>query len=118
MIFCRPDGARNIITPNDLKQNEEQLIHSTVQQVYVINRDDFNTREILLAGTVQTRRIFLTCCEKIIPSAGNFKIPKSSCRMSTVHLPQTGRHRIPGMPKQIIQSLNGRQETGFSSGCL
>jgi hypothetical protein len=25
----------------------ERIVHDTVQQVYVINRDDFNTREIL-----------------------------------------------------------------------
>jgi len=28
--------------------DEQTIIHDTVQQVYVINRDDFNTREILL----------------------------------------------------------------------
>ena len=33
----------------DLSAGDEQrIIHDTVQQVYVINRDDFNTREILL----------------------------------------------------------------------
>lgn len=28
--------------------DEQTTIHDTVQQVYVINRDDFNTREILI----------------------------------------------------------------------
>ncbi|MCI0499910.1 MAG: 4-phosphoerythronate dehydrogenase [Planctomycetales bacterium] len=36
------------ITDEQLKQDEERIIHDTVQQVYVINRDDFNMREILL----------------------------------------------------------------------
>ena len=28
--------------------NEQTIIHDTVQSIYVINRDDFNTREILI----------------------------------------------------------------------
>jgi erythronate-4-phosphate dehydrogenase len=36
------------ITADQLAQYEERLIHDAVQQVYVINRDDFNMREILL----------------------------------------------------------------------
>jgi erythronate-4-phosphate dehydrogenase len=35
------------IAAEDLAQDEERIIHDTVQQIYVINRDDFNTREIL-----------------------------------------------------------------------
>lgn len=37
----RPSG-------DQLAQDEESLIHDIVQQVYAINRDDFNMREILL----------------------------------------------------------------------
>jgi erythronate-4-phosphate dehydrogenase len=37
-----------VITNDKLKEDEETLIHDIVQQVYVINRDDFNMREILL----------------------------------------------------------------------
>jgi erythronate-4-phosphate dehydrogenase len=37
-----------VITDDKLKGDEETLIHDIVQQVYVINRDDFNMREILL----------------------------------------------------------------------
>jgi erythronate-4-phosphate dehydrogenase len=28
--------------------DEQRIIHDAVQQIYVINRDDFNTREILI----------------------------------------------------------------------
>ena len=43
-----PEVPEICITPDQLESDEERLIHDTVQQVYVINRDDFNTREILL----------------------------------------------------------------------
>lgn len=43
-----PDVPEIVIDPEQLKQDEERVIHDTVQQVYVINRDDFNMREILL----------------------------------------------------------------------
>lgn len=36
------------ITDDQLVQDDDGIIHDTVQQVYVINRDDFNMREILL----------------------------------------------------------------------
>lgn len=35
------------ITPEQISGPLETIVHDTVQQVYVINRDDFNTREIL-----------------------------------------------------------------------
>jgi erythronate-4-phosphate dehydrogenase len=38
--------------------SEEELLHDTVQQVYVINRDDFNTREILLVPEEERGRFF------------------------------------------------------------
>ena len=43
-----PEVPEIRITDEQLKQDEERIIHDTVQQIYVINRDDFNTREILL----------------------------------------------------------------------
>lgn len=43
-----PEVEEIVITPEQLKQDEEKIIHDTVQQIYVINRDDFNMREILL----------------------------------------------------------------------
>jgi erythronate-4-phosphate dehydrogenase len=44
----QPKVAEIHISPEDLTQDQEHIIHNAVQQVYVINRDDFNTREILL----------------------------------------------------------------------
>ncbi len=43
-----PEVPEIRIDAEQLKLEEERIIHDTVQQVYVINRDDFNTREILL----------------------------------------------------------------------
>ena len=43
-----PDVSEIVITGDQLKQDEERILHETVQQIYVINRDDFNMREILL----------------------------------------------------------------------
>ena len=44
----RPEVSEINITDDWLADDEERIIHNTVQQVYVINRDDFNMREILL----------------------------------------------------------------------
>jgi erythronate-4-phosphate dehydrogenase len=42
-----------------LDANEEQnIIHETVQQVYAINKDDFNTREILMVPEANRGRFF------------------------------------------------------------
>jgi len=43
-----PDVEEIRIEKDQLAVDEEPLIRETVQQVYVINRDDFNMREILL----------------------------------------------------------------------
>lgn len=43
-----PEVPEITITPDQLQQDEERIIHDIVQQIYVINRDDFNMREILL----------------------------------------------------------------------
>jgi erythronate-4-phosphate dehydrogenase len=42
-----PEVPEIVITPEQLQQDEERILHDIVQQVYVINRDDFNMREIL-----------------------------------------------------------------------
>ncbi len=41
-----------------LAADEQAVIHDVVQQVYVINRDDFNTREILLVPQEERGRFF------------------------------------------------------------
>lgn len=44
-----PDVPEIIIENERIRhEDEENILHDTVQQVYVINRDDFNMREILL----------------------------------------------------------------------
>ncbi|UCE99844.1 MAG: DUF3410 domain-containing protein, partial [Planctomycetota bacterium] len=36
------------IVIDDVEGRQQEIIHNTVQQVYPINRDDFNTREIAM----------------------------------------------------------------------
>lgn len=48
-------GEIRIEPSNGLEQN---IIHKTVQQVYPINRDDFNTREILMVPAAERGRFF------------------------------------------------------------
>ncbi|MHC5174255.1 MAG: 4-phosphoerythronate dehydrogenase [Planctomycetota bacterium] len=43
-----PEVREIIITRDQLHLDEERILHDIVQQIYVINRDDFNMREILL----------------------------------------------------------------------
>jgi erythronate-4-phosphate dehydrogenase len=43
-----PDVAEITLSQDDLKRTDEQILHDLVQRIYVLNRDDFNTREILL----------------------------------------------------------------------
>ncbi len=38
--------------------DEQQVLHETVQQVYCINRDDFNTREIAMVAAEERGRFF------------------------------------------------------------
>jgi len=46
------------ITIDDVSANEQTILGDTVQQVYVINRVDFNTREILLVPQEERREFF------------------------------------------------------------
>lgn len=43
-----PAVAEIKLAEDDLKRTDEQILHDLVQRIYVLNRDDFNTREILL----------------------------------------------------------------------
>lgn len=43
-----PEVFEITVTFDKLKEDDEMLIHDIVQQIYTINRDDFNMREILL----------------------------------------------------------------------
>jgi len=46
------------ITIDDAVADEQAILHNTVQQVYVINRDDFNMREILLVPQEERGNFF------------------------------------------------------------
>lgn len=46
------------LTGDDIKKPDEVLLHDVVQQIYVLNRDDFNTREILLQPESQRGPFF------------------------------------------------------------
>lgn len=51
-----PDVPQIEINPD--VADEQTILHDTVQQVYVINRDDFNTREILIVPEDQRGKWF------------------------------------------------------------
>jgi len=51
-----PETEQITIDPDS--GTEQNIIHDTVQQIYVINRDDFNTRQILIVPTEQRGKWF------------------------------------------------------------
>jgi erythronate-4-phosphate dehydrogenase len=56
----------------------QNVIHETVQQVYAINRDDFNTREILMAPAGQHGKFF-DDLRKNYPVRREFQNTKIGC---------------------------------------
>ena len=62
------------ITIDKISPDHQKLLHEIVRQVYVINRDDFNTREIAMVEPEKEANSSMTFV-KITPSEGNFKIP-------------------------------------------
>jgi erythronate-4-phosphate dehydrogenase len=46
------------ITIDKIDADEQSLLHETVQQVYAINRDDFNTREIAMVEPEERAKFF------------------------------------------------------------
>lgn len=60
------------ITPDQLAAGLDRIIHDTVQQVYVINRDDFNTREILSVPQAE-RGAFFDKLRKDYPERREFQ---------------------------------------------
>jgi len=53
-----PPSEKPEITIDPDSGTEQDIIHDTVQQIYVINRDDFNTREILIVPPEQRAKWF------------------------------------------------------------
>ncbi len=53
-----PKGETGQITIDPDSSSEQDIIADTVQQIYVINRDDFNTREILIVPPEQRAKWF------------------------------------------------------------
>lgn len=94
-----PKTAEIHITHEDLALNEEQVIHNTVQAVYVINRDDFNTREIL-SQEPDKRGEFFDLLRKNYPQRREFQNTK-------VFLPDANSplaKKLSGIGFQICQS--------------
>jgi erythronate-4-phosphate dehydrogenase len=87
------------ITPEDLMLDEEHIIHDTVQQVYVINRDDFNTREILLQEPAK-RGDFFDMLRKNYPQRREFQ--NTQVFLPDVKSPMAGK--LLGIGFQICQS--------------
>jgi erythronate-4-phosphate dehydrogenase len=94
-----PKTAEIHITHEDLALNEEQIIHNTVQAVYVINRDDFNTREIL-SQEPDKRGEFFDLLRKNYPQRREFQNTK-------IFLPDANSplaKKLSGLGFQICQS--------------
>jgi len=53
-----PEPEVDMIEVEAGSDSEQELLHKVVQQVYVINRDDFNTREILLVPEGERGKFF------------------------------------------------------------
>ena len=53
-----PEATTGQITIDAAEKDEQRIIQDTVQQVYVVNRDDFNTREILIVPDEQRSQWF------------------------------------------------------------
>ena len=53
-----PKVPEIIIAPDQCRDSIDRLVHDTVQQIYVINRDDFNTREILTVPDLERGPFF------------------------------------------------------------
>jgi erythronate-4-phosphate dehydrogenase len=51
-----PETGQITIDPDS--DAEQNIVHDTVQQIYIINRDDFNTREILIVPSGQRGQWF------------------------------------------------------------
>ena len=90
-----PKVPEIIITPEQLNGGIERLVHDTVQQVYVINRDDFNTREILTVPDPE-RGPFFDRLRKEYPERREFQ-------NTVVIVPD---HRV-GHARQIADILSG-----------
>jgi erythronate-4-phosphate dehydrogenase len=98
--FLPEPGVTEIyLTQDDLLRNQEQVIHETIRQVYVINRDDFNTREILLQEP-EKRGEFFDLLRKNYPQRREFQntkvcLPDVSCQLA---------QKIAGIGFQVCQS--------------
>lgn len=68
-----PDIAKIEIHPGS--ENAQEILHGTVQQVYPINRDDFNTREIAI-GSPEKRGAFFDGLRKDYPRRREFQNTK------------------------------------------
>jgi erythronate-4-phosphate dehydrogenase len=62
---------------------EQDVIHQTVQRVYAINRDDFNTREILMTP-VANRGRFFDDLRKNYPVRREFQNTKVDCTSKNI----------------------------------
>jgi len=94
----KPQVPEIRLTADQLRQFEEQIIHDVVQSIYVINRDDFNTREILLQEPAK-RGEFFDMLRKNYPERREFQNTK-------VFVPDTHSsltRKLAGIGFQICQ---------------
>lgn len=87
------------LTADEFKQDEQRIVHDIVQRIYVINRDDFNTREILLQEP-DKRGEFFDLLRKNYPERREFqntKVYLPDCNLSLAK-------KLSGIGFQICQS--------------
>ncbi|HUT31035.1 MAG TPA: 4-phosphoerythronate dehydrogenase [Sedimentisphaerales bacterium] len=53
-----PEPQVRRITVDSTAEDEQEILHETVEQVYCINRDDFNTREIAMVAAEERGKFF------------------------------------------------------------
>ncbi|MHC4926146.1 MAG: 4-phosphoerythronate dehydrogenase [Planctomycetota bacterium] len=92
-----PEVKEIVIDSAEYAKDEERVVHDTVQQVYVINRDDFNMREILLQPE-EGRAAWFDSLRKEYPIRREF---------------QNTRVVMPGIECCVINKLSG---IGFKVG--
>jgi erythronate-4-phosphate dehydrogenase len=81
-----PPVPQVTVSETDLQKPEESLLHDIVQTIYVLNRDDFNTREILLQSDSE-RGAFFDHLRKNYPVRRQFQttaviLPNVQCKLA------------------------------------
>ncbi|NLK42194.1 MAG: 4-phosphoerythronate dehydrogenase [Planctomycetes bacterium] len=104
-----PDVPEIVLTPDQLDEPIERLVHDTVQQVYAINRDDFNMREILLVPPDQ-RGAFFDRLRKEYPRRREFQnttVAVPNVLQSEAASIESSEGRLEDSARRLAEILSG-----------